>query len=183
MEIWKPISDYESLYEVSNFGNVKSLNYNHTGKSKNLSLKHHRSGYLTVTLCKDGVNKNKSVHILVAKAFIKNPNCYPCVNHIDGNKSNNTASNLEWVTYSQNTRHAINTGLRADCNTRGLKGILNKLSKPVLQLSKDGEFIREWPCFSDAARFYNCDPCTIVNCCAGRIKSCKGYVWKYPKSL
>jgi hypothetical protein len=183
MEIWKSILGYEKLYEISNLGNVKSLNYNHTGKPKILALKHHKSGYLTVMLCNNGVKKNKSVHVLVAEAFIENPNSYPCVNHIDGNKNNNNVSNLEWVTHSQNTQHAINTGLRLDSNMRGKQGALNKLSKPVLQYSKDGTFVKKWLSISEAARFYNCSPSTILNCCAGRIKSCKGYIWEKPESL
>ena len=166
MEIWKSILGYENLYEISNLGNVKSLNYNHTGKPKLLAFKHHKSGYLTVMLCNNGVNKNKSVHVLVAEAFIENSNNCPCVNHIDGNKQNNNVLNLEWVTYSQNTQHAINTGLRLDSNMRGIQGPLNKLSKPVLQFSKNGAFIKRWSSFSEAARFYNCSPSTIQNCCS-----------------
>lgn len=177
-EIWKPIPDYESLYEVSNLGNVKSLNYNHTGKPKQLSKKKHSSGYMTVTLCKGSTHKNMSIHRLVANAFVENENNLPCVNHIDGDKSNNASFNLEWVSYSQNTNHAIGIGLRKDSNMRGVTGSSNKNSKPVDQFSKDGTFIKTWDCISDAARFYGCKPCTIVNCYSGRIKSCKGFIWK-----
>ena len=177
-EVWKDIVGYEGLYQVSNLGRVKSLNYKHTKKEGVLAFKRHKSGYLTVMLCKNGENKNRSIQTLVAGEFIENPENKPCVNHIDGNKENNAVENLEWVTYSENTRHAIRTGLRADCNTRGKVGALNPLSKRVLQYSKSGEFIKEWPCMSDAARFYGCNPALIVNCCAGRHKTVKGYVWK-----
>lgn len=182
VEIWKDIVGYEGLYQVSNMGHVKSLNYNHTGKQKELAFKRHNSGYLTVTLCKDGVHKNKSLQTLVANAFIENPDCKPCVNHIDGNKENNTVTNLEWVTYSQNTRHAIKTGLRADSNMTGRIGVLNPCSRKVEQYAKDGKHIKTWDCISDVARSYNCSPSTVINCCAGRIKSCKGYIWKYAEA-
>jgi len=177
-ETWKDVVGYEGLYQVSDLGHVKSLNYNHTMKPKVLCEKRHSSGYLTVVLCKDGQKRNHSIHILVAGAFIENPERLPCVNHIDGNKANNKVENLEWVTRSQNTRHAIRTGLRADSYMRGRTGISNPLSKAVAQYSKDGELLRVWPCVSEAARHLGCNPCTITNCTKGRIKSCKGYIWK-----
>lgn len=76
-------------------------------------LKHHlhRDGYPQIILCKDGKHFTKQIHRLVAKTFIKNKNNYPCVNHIDGNKLNNNIFNLEWCSYSQNTKHAISLGL------------------------------------------------------------------------
>lgn len=178
-EVWKDIAGYEGLYQISNLGNVKSLNYNHTGNPKLLSIKNGAGGYKFVTLCNNGVHKNRTIHILVAKAFIENKNSKPCVNHINGDKSNNTVKNLEWVAYSENTRHAIRTNLRADSYMRGVKGKNNPNSLQVYQFDKNGNFIRKWYSISDAARHFDCNPCTIVNCCAGRIKSCKGYIWKY----
>lgn len=177
-EIWKDIAGYEGLYQVSNLGNVKSLNYNHTGLPRLLAEKHHKTGYCTVTLCKDGDCKNKSIHILVARAFLPNDESLPCVNHIDGNKGNNNVRNLEWVTYSQNTRHAISSGLRSDCNMRGIKGAANKNSRSVCQYDTSGHLVKIWPCVSDAARFYGCKPCTITNCTKERIKTCKGFIWR-----
>lgn len=174
--IWKPVLGYEGLYEVNELGNVRSLNYNHTGKPRQLCLKDWHGGYCGYTLSKNGKTKNKYAHILVAEAFIDNPNGKPCVNHIDGNKRNNSAKNLEWVTKAENTQHAILNGLRKDSNMRGITGVLNKNSKKVQQI-KDGVVIKVWDCVSDAARFYNCSPCSIINCSAGRIKSCKGYQW------
>lgn len=178
-EVWKDIAGYEGLYQISNLGNVQSMDYNHTGNPQKLSIKNHHSGYKMVMLCKNGVNKNKNIHTLVATAFIDNPEQKPCVNHIDGNKGNNHVSNLEWVTRKENTNHAIKTNLRKDSNMRGRKGDLSPIKKPVCQCDKSGNVVKIWSCISEAARYFNCNPCTIVNCCAGRIKSCKGYVWKY----
>lgn len=108
-EIWKPIVNYER-YLISNFGRVRSI------KGKNITLlntSEDKDGYLKIRLTY-GVRKRikKSLHRLVAIAFIPNPNNYPTVNHIDGNKKNNSVNNLEWSSYSQNNQHAYDTGLK-----------------------------------------------------------------------
>lgn len=77
MEIWKDIDGYEGLYQISNEGNVKSLNYSHTGKERLLKPASNRGGYLHVQLCKDGKVKHHTVHRLVAQAFIENPDALP----------------------------------------------------------------------------------------------------------
>ena len=178
-EIWKDISGYEGLYQISNFGRVKSLNYNHTKKEKVLCEKNHKSNYVTVMLCKNGENKNKSIHILVASAFIPNPNNYPCVNHIDGNKKNNNVDNLEWCTHKQNVEHAIKTGLANHYGMLGRTGAKNNLSKKIVQYDLQGDVVNRWDCISDAARFYGIRSGNISNCLTGRKKSYKGYIWRY----
>ena len=113
-ECWKPIKDYEGIYEVSNYGRVKSLErviYN-SGTKNGLYTIHEkiikqrinkkRHGYCELSLHKNGKEKRFKVHRLVAEAFIPNPNNLPEVNHIDGNKENNHASNLEWCTSKEN---------------------------------------------------------------------------------
>lgn len=114
--IWKPVSSYENLYAVSNDGRVRRIagwgNKNNgyrkaTGELKLSCVK----GYMQVSLYKDAVETRYKVHRLVASVFIPNPNNYPQVNHIDGNKANNTVSNLEWVTCSQNVKHAHAIGI------------------------------------------------------------------------
>jgi hypothetical protein len=119
-EIWKDIENYENLYQVSNFGNVRRLPViinamSRWGtirkmkfKGKNIKTCHKSgSGYPIVSLCKNGVSKIYSVHRLVAKAFIENVNNLPQVNHKDGNKINNNFNNLEWVSKSDNMLHSF----------------------------------------------------------------------------
>jgi len=102
-QVWKDIQGFEGLYEVSNYGNVRSLKF---GKIKYLKPAKNQKGYYFVQLCKNGQKKNFIVHRLVANAFIDNPNNYPQINHIDENKLNNRASNLEWCDNRYNTRYS-----------------------------------------------------------------------------
>ncbi len=112
LEIWKPIQDYEGLYEISNLGNARSLNFHREGKTRLLKQKETRDGYLETTLSKNGKPKYIRTHRLVAMAFCENPNNKPEINHIDGNKHNNSANNLEWCTSSENQKHAYKLGLQ-----------------------------------------------------------------------
>lgn len=107
-EIWKDIKGYEGIYQVSNLGNVRSLDrYVRNGqglrliKSRLLKLKAYED-YIMVTLSHKNVHKQCCVHRLVAETFINNPNNYPCINHKDCNKLNNNVENLEWCTYQYN---------------------------------------------------------------------------------
>ena len=116
MEIWKIVPGHERLYEVSNTGLVKSIARVTEGADGKLTRRDgitltqipNSNGYYTVAI--DG--KRKTVHRLVASAFIENPDNKPCVNHIDGDKKNNKVENLEWVTYGENNSHAYAIGLK-----------------------------------------------------------------------
>ena len=105
IEIWKDIPEYEGLYQVSNFGNVKSLNYLCTGKEKIMKPTKNKDGYLYINLYKDGKRKMFKVHRLVCFAFLENLLNYPCVNHKDENKENNHVNNLEWCTHEYNNNY------------------------------------------------------------------------------
>lgn len=180
MEIWKDIKDYEGLYQVSNYGMVSSLNYKRTGKTNVLRNNEIRGGYLYVYLHKNGKRKMFLVHRLVAQAFIPNLFDEHQVNHKDENKHNNFCGtpendfndgNLEWCSSSYN----INYGTRIE---RVVEKMTNgKQSKPILQLTKNGELVREWPSIQEAGR-NGFEPGNVVNCCRGKLKSHKGYLWK-----
>lgn len=103
-EVWKDIPGYEGLYQISNIGNIRSLNYNQTGKVQRLKLDTHK-GYKKLCLYKNGRKKSHRVHRLVALAFIPNPNNLPYINHKDENRANNCVWNLEWCTAKYNTNY------------------------------------------------------------------------------
>ena len=106
-EIWKPIKDYEGLYEVSNLGRVKSLNYRGTRKERILKNTERSNGYLAIGLIKNGKTKMFRVHRLVAEAFIPNPENKPCVDHINTIRDDNRVENLRWVTYKENNNNPL----------------------------------------------------------------------------
>lgn len=106
-EEWKDVIGYEGFYEISNFGNVKSLYTNKILKSDSVD----KFGYVRFSATKNKIQKIKRVHRLVAEMFIPNPNNLPQVNHKDGNKLNNHVNNLEWCSDSENKKHAYKTGL------------------------------------------------------------------------
>jgi hypothetical protein len=115
MEIWKKIEGYEGLYEISNYGRVKSLErITKWGVAniltKDTILEPKASPYCRVGLCKDNIQKLKSVHRLVAIAFIPNPNNYPVVMHLDDDPQNNHVSNLQWGTRAMNSLDMANKG-------------------------------------------------------------------------
>ena len=103
----KVINGYDG-YTITADGKIISSK---TGQKRVLKPRKNERGYLYVNLCKEGTYKTHKVHILVAKAFVPNPQGLTQVNHIDGNKENNNAKNLEWCTQSQNLRHAFRIGL------------------------------------------------------------------------
>jgi hypothetical protein len=114
-EIWHPCAGFETHYEVSNLGNVRSIarvaNNGHNNGVRRLQSKMlkpclSKSGYLLVSFCVDNIKSNHNVHRLVARAFIPNESNKPQVNHKDGDKLNNSVENLEWATASENTKHA-----------------------------------------------------------------------------
>ena len=125
-EIWKDIQGYEGLYQVSNLGRIKRV----WCKPKILTPKPNKKGYLRIYFYKGKNKKFLRVHRLVAQAFIPNPENKPQINHIDGNKSNNCVSNLEWVTNDENYKHALKMGLT------------NHKQKPVALLENNVEIAR-----------------------------------------
>jgi hypothetical protein len=107
-EIFKDVLGYEGSYQISNLGNIKSIKFN-----KDRMLKKHISnnGYEIITLHNKGKLKTHTIHRLLALAFIPNPQNKPQINHIDGVKTNNVITNLEWATVSENTKHAFDNNL------------------------------------------------------------------------
>ena len=114
-EVWKPVQDYEEIFEISNLGRVKRC-----GTEKYLKLDmSSTANYARVGLCKNGKQIKYSLHRLLAQTFIPNPNNLPLVDHIDRNKLNNSLDNLRWVSLSENQRNRGKT----KHNTSGHKHI------------------------------------------------------------
>ena len=131
----KKIIEYENIYEINNLGIIKNKITN-----KILKYKLHNKGYFSINLYKNKTSKTYLIHRLIAIHFIPNPNNYPCVNHIDGNKLNNNLENLEWCSYKENNQHAYNTGLKkmSDYNKAILsKKVINNDTKVIYNSIKE----------------------------------------------
>lgn len=171
-EIWKPIKGYEGLYEISNWGRVKSLNYRKTGRAELMKLVKSKKGYLTVMLHKNGKYKKFFVHRLVASTFLENPDNLPFINHKDEDKKNNKVGNLEWCNNKYNSNYGTRNHKISSTNTNG------KLSKPVLQFTLSGYLIKEWVSMAECTR-NGFQQSAVCRCCKGKQKSAYGFKWCY----
>ena len=191
LEIWRTaIYDgeiYEGLYQVSNLGRFKNLNYRNTGKAELLNPGTNKDGYLQVCLSKNGEYKMCLFHRLIAETFLPNPENLPQVNHkIDtkeGKKINMVIFNedgtvnkerttIEWVTSKENNDYGTRNERVAKANTNGIR------SKPVLQLSLTGDLIREWPSVGECGR-NGFNKGAVAACCRGEKPQYKGFRWEY----
>lgn len=155
MEFWKDVEGYQGVYKVSNLGRVKSLKYN-----KERFLKQEKSkGYKRVSLSKNNEVQRYLVHRLVANYFIINAHDKKCVNHINGDKLNNYANNLEWCTHSENERHSYDVLGKINQNRKltkqAIKDIKENCIKGVNHLKKGN--------VSEFMIKYNVDRTTILN--------------------
>lgn len=178
-EIWKPIAGFEGLYEVSNYGRVKSL----TRYKKVIKPIIMNSGYYQYQLWHKGKCRVASGHRLVAQAFIPNPDNKPFVNHKDENKLNNFVDNLEWVTHVENCRYGTAIARRTEHFDYSNKRINNAnqikaCSKPIAQYTKDGKLIRRWSSAAECARENGWDASNIRRNCTGKRPHAYGYIFK-----
>ena len=172
-ENWKDVLGYEGLYQASNLGRIRSLNYNREGKIKILKPVKAKNGYLRVNLYKDGKLKHYSVHRLVWEAFNgKIPEGYE-INHINEIKTDNRLENLNLMTPKQN----VNWGTRNQRVGEKQRNDSNR-SKPVLQFTLEWKFVREWPSTKECGR-NGFNQGHVAECCRGELKTYKGYKWMY----
>jgi hypothetical protein len=193
MEMWRDVKGYEGIYMVSNLGRVKSLpsmsERQYKNRKTNFIPKKCRvlrinnlqtGGYCAVKLTTKGKVINFKVHRLVADAFILNKECKDQVNHINGIKTDNYVSNLEWVTQSENIKHSFSIGSHKPKEQWLAKGELNPKSKKVIQFTKNGEFVAEYGSQQEAARVTGIDQSMIWHCCNGiKCKTAGGFKWEY----
>ena len=156
MEQWKYIKEYDNKYAVSSYGRVKSFK-GITERILKPSKTH--DGYEFVVMCKNNKTKPFRINRLVAIHFIQNPNNFPQVDHIDGNKVNNHVENLQWMSAKDNTTKSQ--------------------GKAVNQLSLDGEFILAHVSISDAANFLQKDKANIHKALNKKYTTAYGFKWEY----
>lgn len=187
---WKAIKGYEGLYEVSNMGDVKSINrtiVDRNGKSKKLRGKElfftiskiDKYGHLpraSVQLWKNNTVVLKHVHRIVAEAFIPNPENKPTVNHIDGNPLNNCVDNLEWTTYTENQIHAYKNGLRAIS-----KNYFPSNSRKIIAYNPSTEEEIIMDSASQLARYLGVSHQLVSKCATSTNLNelCRGFIVKY----
>lgn len=163
-EIWKDIILYGKPYCISNYGNVK-------GKLNRVLKPYTSSGGYYYICVREGKHcHHVRIHRLVAQAFIPNPKGLPQINHIDGNKSNNVVSNLEWISCKENIKHGFENNLYKHKGYSPTK---------IKQYDVNGNFVKLWDKMRDVEKEYNVSHTALRFCCLGKIKTCAGYVWRY----
>lgn len=179
-EIWRDIKGYEGFYKVSNLGKVWSCR-----SEKELKQKQNKFGYMRVNLCVENSNKTHLVHRLVAEAFIPNPDNLPQVNHKDEDKTNNSVGNLEFCNAKYNSNYGTHKDkLKISSTGRKMpKYAVDKAAekhKKRIGMFKNGVLVKEYESAADANNDNeNFNYVSISACCNGRIKTYRGYEWKF----
>lgn len=167
-EEWKEIEGYGGFYFVSNLGRVKSVV---NGEEKLLTITKMQTGYRKVILTSHGKRRNCTVHRLVAKAFVDGYQDGYTVNHIDENKDNNRADNLEWCSSRENTLKY--------CENHKQENKPYKYFKRVVQFDKDGNTIKVWNSLSEIEKLTGKKQSSILRCCENKGHTAYGYKWRY----
>ena len=162
--MWKKVifEGQETDYSVSTEGAVRKDTTNY------ILSQSMQQDYKFVTLLINGKQKRMRVHRLVAETFLENPENKPYVNHINGNRGDNNVENLEWVTPSENSQHAVQSGLWGSGRAR-----------PVIQYNLDGEQMAIFPSASEAARQTGGSQSKVTMCCRRQRETANDYQWRY----
>lgn len=194
-EVWKDLERFCNLYQVSNTGKIRSLINNRILKPSIIAYRKEKNkdGYKVVNIRK----KIYYIHRLVAEEFIPNPEGKPFINHIDGNKQNNSVENLEWCTNSENILHAYRIGLvkqkmhKPKCYKTKRNNVFDERwteekyyqpnQKMIVQLDRYGNVIKIWDSMKQAGIYLNIKKQNISACCRGKRKTAGGYIWRYKK--
>lgn len=174
-EIWKTVDEFDGNYMISNYGRLLSKERKYWHKNgwwklptKILSEVVSKNGYIEYQITYNKKHYSRKAHRLVAKAFIKNLENKPFINHINGIKTDNRVCNLEWCTNRENVQHAYDTGL--------------KKTPEVVQFTMDNVFIKLWKNTSEINKELNYNHNYISEACHNKTrKSYKGFRWRYKK--
>lgn len=183
-EQWKDIQNYKGIYQVSNYGRVKSLGRtleretrwgnisSFTISEKIKKIAKNNKGYNTVNLCKNCKSKHYLLHRLVAQAFIPNPKQYNEIDHINENKDDNKINNLMWCSRQYNNTKGIQS-------REGRRKTSKHRMKSVKQYDMNNNLIKIFEGVRIAEEETNIDNTAIIRCCKGMCKSAGGYRWRY----
>ena len=191
MEIWKEIRGYDGLYQISNWGRVKSLeridNNNHPIKEKILTPQKNKYGYYKIILSKNGKQKSFQIHRLVYETFVGEiPDGMQC-NHINEIKTDNRLENLNLMTSKENSNWGTRNerigetkkGMKLSEETKNkMKNHPNK-SKIILQIDLNGNIIADFPSLCEVERQFGYERASVSRCCLGKQKTSYGYKWQY----
>ena len=196
-EVWKDIEGFEGYAQVSNMGNIRTLDrviqtkHYHRGRKERgriIKLQYDKDGYVVCPLKKHGRGYLLKIHRLVAKAFVPNPSKHPCVDHIDGVRDNNVCSNLRWCTVKQNCSfdiakknksESIKNSYVGNNNLRTLRAetFRKSLSKKV-RVYINGHLFKEYNSQTEASKDLNISQSSISACLCGRMNGINGYTFK-----
>ena len=174
-EDWREIPGFEGLYWISSKSRIKSRNQGIRNQERILKPIHNKRGFLAVYLHKNNRKHSFSLHRLLGKVFLPNPQNKPQVIHINGNRKDNRLENLCWATNSESQKNAVGLGLK-----QAVIGEDNVGSVAVVQLSlESGREIKRWGCVTDVERELGIWHSNIAKVCRGKRKSAGGYGWCY----
>lgn len=179
-EIWKPVKDWENLYEISNYGVIRRIYYDEKKYKHKVELPYYikprydKDGYIRYSLCNGSKMKQVFAHREVAKVFLENPNNYPMINHKDCNRENNFVENLEWCSAKYNVNYCQKLG-----RLKAPKEEKHYNSKVVEQYDLNGNLIATYNGTGHASRTLGILSSHIRECCRNKMKTYKGYIWKY----
>lgn len=176
----KPIPGFEGRYSITESGEVYSHDYQNTGKLGIKSTRAIYTGYVYVDFSVNQKTRSMRLHRLVALTYLPNPENKPHVNHKDGNKLNNHVDNLEWVTRSENMRHAFDV-LKMRPGWLGKKGKHHCQSKRIEKISDSGVLLSTYDSVREAAKASGIHASTIAQRARGELRQVDGYSWKYAR--
>ncbi len=181
IEEWKDVRGFEEYYKISNTGRIIRKERYSKWKDKDaytyvpekeLKFTHDKDGYLKTAFRVDGKRYYKRVHVLVALTFIDNPKNNPIVNHKNGIKDDNRASNLEWVTFAENVQHSF--------DVLGRKGYNGGTNKPINKIDKiTGEIIKRYNSMKEASLDIGVTPPSIAQSIKRENGTCGGFIWEF----